>query len=83
MNESLPPLDLFSPEDDVTIKRLIAYLEEFQRRREAILQVWNLIFYKFKTICKLGIFLFYFKINVINRKILNLGLKDEIYSFSL
>ena len=46
MNESLPPLDLFSPEDDVTIKRLIAYLEEFQRRREAILQVWNLIFYK-------------------------------------
>jgi hypothetical protein len=39
MNESLPPLDLFSPEDDVTIKRLIAYLEEFQRRREAILQV--------------------------------------------
>lgn len=38
MDENFPPLDIFSPDDDVTIKNLIVYLEEYQRRRSAILQ---------------------------------------------
>jgi hypothetical protein len=37
MNENFPPLDIFSPDDEVTLRHLIAYLEEFQRRRDAII----------------------------------------------
>jgi hypothetical protein len=39
MNESFPPLDVVDPEDDVTINRLINYLEEFQRRRNDVVNV--------------------------------------------
>jgi hypothetical protein len=37
MNENFPPLDVFSSDDEVTLRHLIQYLEEFQRRRDAIL----------------------------------------------
>ncbi|CAF0834960.1 unnamed protein product [Brachionus calyciflorus] len=43
MNESFPPLDIFSPDDDQTIKRIIDYLEEFQRRRDALIHETDLI----------------------------------------
>lgn len=39
MNESFPPLDIFTPDDDTTIKRIIDYLEEFQRKRDALIHV--------------------------------------------
>jgi hypothetical protein len=39
MNENFPPMDIFSPDDDVTIRRIIEYLEEFQRKRDAIIHV--------------------------------------------
>jgi kinesin family member 23 len=37
MNENFPPLDVFSSDDEITLRHLIQYLEEFQRRRDAIL----------------------------------------------
>lgn len=43
MSESFPPLDIFSPDDDQTIKRIIDYLEEFQRRRNALIHETDLI----------------------------------------
>jgi hypothetical protein len=39
MSTPFPPMDIFSPDDDVTIKNLINYLEEFKKKRDAILQV--------------------------------------------
>lgn len=43
MSESFPPLDIFSPDDDQTIRRIIDYLEEFQRRRDALIHETDLI----------------------------------------
>ena len=40
MNTPFPPMDIFSPDDDATIKNLIIYLEEFKQKRDAILQVF-------------------------------------------
>jgi hypothetical protein len=40
MSTPFPPMDIFSPDDDVTIKNLINYLEEFKKKRDAILQVF-------------------------------------------
>ncbi len=42
MNENFPPLDIFSSDDDVTLKRLIEYLEDFQRKRDALIHVNNI-----------------------------------------
>ena len=39
MSTTFPPMDIFAPDDDRTIRDLIIYLEEFQRKRDAILQV--------------------------------------------
>ena len=39
MSTPFPPMDIFSPDDDVTIRRIIDYLEEFQRKRDAIIHV--------------------------------------------
>ncbi len=39
MTESIPPLDIYSSDDENTLRQLINYLEEFQRRRDAILHV--------------------------------------------
>jgi kinesin family protein 23 len=43
MNEPFPPMEIFSPDDDVTIRNIIDYLEEFQRRREAIIHETDLL----------------------------------------
>lgn len=43
MSENFPPLDIFSPDDDQTIKRIIDYLEEFQRRRDALIHETDII----------------------------------------
>ena len=47
MNENFPPLDLFSPDDDVTLRHLVDYLEEFQRRRDGLVREMDLIKQKF------------------------------------
>ena len=39
MDEPFPSVDIMTPDDDVTIARLITYLEEFQRRRDSLIQV--------------------------------------------
>lgn len=44
MTEPFPSMDIFSPDDETTIPRLVDYLEEFQRRREALLRVKYLNF---------------------------------------
>ena len=41
MDEPFPSVDIMTPDDDVTIARLITYLEEFQRRRDSLIQVIN------------------------------------------
>jgi predicted nuclease with TOPRIM domain len=43
MDEPFPSVDIMTPEDEVTIPRLIDYLEEFQRRREALVHDMDLI----------------------------------------
>ncbi len=43
MMNNFPPINLFSSDDDVTVQKLIEFLEEFNRKRECILLVSNLI----------------------------------------
>lgn len=39
MTEPFPSMEIFSPDDDSTLVHLVEYLEEFQRRREALIRV--------------------------------------------
>lgn len=68
MNENFPPLDIFSPDDDQTIKRIIEYLEEFQRRRDALIHETDLIKQQF-----------YFKLKEVNEELDRL--RDERNEF--
>ena len=37
MNEAFPPLDVYGADDEHTLRALVVYLEEFQRRRAAVI----------------------------------------------
>lgn len=50
MSDPFPSMEIFSPDDEETLANLVEYLEEFQRRREALLRV------------KLNLFKIYFPI---------------------
>jgi hypothetical protein len=46
MGESFPSLEVIDPEDEVTINRLINYLEEFQQKRNDIVNVRSFSYLK-------------------------------------
>ena len=43
MQENFPPMEVYAPDDDLTLKRLVDYLEEFQRKRDATIHETDLI----------------------------------------
>lgn len=43
MSTPFPPMDIFSPDDDVTIRHLINYLEEFKHKRESLLHETDIL----------------------------------------
>lgn len=45
MTDPFPSMEIFSPDDEETLANLVEYLEEFQRRREALLRVNKTFFF--------------------------------------
>ncbi len=39
LSNNFPPINLFSSDDDVTVQKLVEFLDEFNRKRESILLV--------------------------------------------
>lgn len=47
MSENFPPMEITSPHDEQTLPNLVSYLEEYQRRKDAVVRELDLLKQKF------------------------------------